>query len=306
MTDAKTEDAWNTFWERQNRKGGQGGGCLPEGWLGISERQRRVWHSFAKPLPKNGTILDLATGDGAVLSNIQEARKDLKLTGIDRATALPEAPRGIKLRGGIDMEELPFPDGHFAAVTSQFGFEYGDISAIATEIARVLAPNGRVGLLTHRLDGPIVAHNLKRREQIGWAIEQENLIEIARNSLALRETGIAAVPPAIAQAPEKGAAAHGPTSAAWEIAEAIRRTLHMGQNDTPQSVQAILDDIEAQAKNELGRIASLEMAAATASNREAFDAAMAHAGLSETGNAMVTDGLYPKAFADYRTYVLAN
>jgi len=313
MTDTNVHDAWNTFWERQNRGGAKGGakgnakgsGCLPEGWQGIAERQRNVWHSFARTLPKNARVIDLATGDGAVLSNLLEVRKDLKLTGIDRATTLPDAPRGTKLKGGISMEDLPFADNHFAAATSQFGFEYGDIGKIAVELARVLRPGGRVGLLTHRLDGPIVAHNRKRREQIGWAIEEQELPMIARNSLALRKSGIATIPQAIMQAPEKGAAAHGPRSAAWEIAEAIRRTLHLGRNDSAENVSAILDDIEAQAKNELGRIASLEQAAATASDIERFQAVMTQAGFTGNGSAMVTDGRYPKPFADYRTYTLA-
>lgn len=128
---------------------------------------------------------------------------------------------------------------------------------------------------------------------------------IARNSLALRKSGIATIPQAIMEAPEKGAAAHGPRSAAWEIAEAIRRTLHLGRNDSAENVSAILDDIEAQAKNELGRIASLEQAAATASDIERFQAVMTQAGFTGNGSAMVTDGRYPKPFADYRTYTLA-
>jgi len=304
MTDTNVHDAWNTFWERQDGSNAKNGGCMPAGWQGIADRQRQVWQSFAKPLPKNAKVLDLATGDGAVLSNLISARRDLKLTGIDRATILPNAPRGITLKGGVSMESLPFPDGAFAAVTSQFGFEYGDIGAIAVETARVLRKDGRVGLLTHRLDGPIVAHNRNRRDQIRWAIEEHDLPSIARGSLALRKSGIAAIPQAVIDAPEKGAAAHGPGSAAWEIAEAIRHSLHLGRNEAAENVAAVLDDIEAQAKNELGRIASLELAAATASDIESFDAAMSDAGFAQTGNAMVTDGHYPKPFADYRTYTL--
>ncbi len=309
MTETNVHDAWNTFWERQNRGGSgdrKGSGCLPEGWQSIAERQRQVWNSFARSLPKGARVLDLATGDGVVLTHLQENRRDLKLVGIDRATALPKAPPGTKLRGGVDMEKLPFPDDHFAGVTSQFGFEYGDIAAIAAEIARVLNPTGKVGLVTHRIDGPIVAHNRKRRMQIAWAIEENDLITIARNSLTLRKSGIAAIPQAIIEAPEKGAAAHGAGSAAWEISEAIRRTLHFGRNDDAQRVSSILDDILAQASNELGRISSLEKAAATASDTESFNEAMEKAGLHETGHAMVTDGRSPKPFADYRTFTLAD
>ncbi|WP_340587941.1 class I SAM-dependent methyltransferase [Erythrobacter alti] len=308
MTEANVHDAWNVFWERQSRRSGADAkrGSQPEAWQGIAERQRRVWLGLARTLPKGANVLDLATGDGMVLSCLQEKRRDLKLTGIDRATALPNAPRGIKLRGGVNMADLPFPDDHFAAVTSQFGFEYGDIAAVASEVTRVLKPDGKFALLTHRIDGPIVAHNRKRRAQIAWALEENDLVTVAKNSLSLRKAGIAAIPQAIIEAPEMGAKAHGPNSAAWEIAEAIRQTLHFGRNDDPQQVAALLDEILAQARNELGRIASLEVAAATASDSESMLEAMEKAGLREAEQAMVTDGRSPSPFADYWVFILAD
>lgn len=61
------------------------------------------------------------------------------------------------------MESLPFRDGEFAAVISQLGFEYGEVAKVAAEAARVLAPAGKVGLMVHRGDGPILEHSLARR-----------------------------------------------------------------------------------------------------------------------------------------------
>ncbi len=306
MTETSVHDAWNTFWDRNQARGNNGrGGCLPDGWRGIADTQQRVWQSFSRRLNKGARLLDLATGDGAVLIQISQARRDLKLTGVDRAENLPAAPKGITLQGGVEMEDLPFPDNHFAAVTSQFGFEYGDIARIASEIARVLQPGGVLGLVTHRLNGPIVAHNRKRREQIRWAIDEQGLPGQARRSLALRKAGIAAVPPAIEDAPAKGAEMHGEGSAAWEIAEAIRQTLHLGRNDDSDRVAAVLHDIEEQAANELGRIASLEAAATVASDADGMIDVLAKAGLRFRDEAMLTDGRSPDPFADYRTYTLA-
>ena len=304
MSETDAHDAWNTFWEREKRaaKPAGGGGCLPQGWAGIHNIQSRIWKDLANALPKNARVLDLATGDGMVLSQMLSARRDLKAIGIDRATALPKAPRGIELRGGVDMAKLPFPDGRFAAVTSQFGFEYGDIAKIAPEIARVLHSAGRVALMTHRADGPIVAHNRKRREQIAWAIEEQDLPQKAKNSLALRRAGLAMLPKDVIEAPEKGAALHGQASAAWEIAEAIRRTLHLGRQDAPAQVAAVLDNIAMQAENELGRIASLELAAETASDRDAVLGVMTDAGLQLVQERELVDGRYSSPFADFRVF----
>lgn len=304
MTDVSPHEAWNTFWERETRSGKsvRGAGCVSEGWRGIQEVQSAVWKRFGSTLPKNARVLDLATGNGMVLSAMVSARRDLKAIGIDRATALPPSPRGIDLRGGVDMSRLPFPDGRFAAVTSQFGFEYDNITAVAKEVARVVHPSGRIALMTHRADGPIVAHNRKRREQIAWALEEQGLLEKARNSLALRHAGIAMLPREVIEAPENGAALHGPQSAAWEIAETVRRTLHLGRQDDPSTVAAVLDDIAAQAENELGRIASLEAAAQAVAEPTAVIKVMTDAGLELVEERELLDGRSDRPFADYRVF----
>ena len=303
MTETNVHDAWSAFWERQGRTGGKrSGGCLPETQQSIDRMRAEVWKDFARSLPRNARVLDLATGDGLVMAHMLAARRDLKMTGIDRAAKLPPGPKGAKLKGGVSMEALPFPDTQFAAITSQFGFEYGDTAKVAVEAARVLRSDGRMALMTHRIDGPIVAHNRKRREQIAWAIDDQELLKQAKNSLGLRSAGIAAVPKPILEAPEKGAALHGQNSAAWEIAEAVRRTLHMGHRESPARVAQVIDEIGAQAQNELGRIASLELAAETASDTDTFLSALSGAGLECVEHRELTDGLSPQPYADFRIF----
>lgn len=304
MPDKNVHDAWNTFWERQPRSSGKGSGCLPQGWSSIDEVRAAVWKRFAEDLAEKARVLDLATGDGLVLAHMLSARPDLETIGIDRATALPQAPRGITLQGGVSMEDLPFEDDSFATITSQFGFEYGDVPKVAAEAARVLKPGGTMALITHRSDGPIVAHNRKRGEQVAWAIREQDLPSIACQSLALRNAGITDIPPAIAEAPARGAAAHGERSAAWEIAEAIRRTMLAGQREGPEYVRRVLDTIVMQAENELGRIASLELAASTASDHESFLGAIADAGFELVDTLELHDNHAPTPFADFRIFKL--
>jgi len=264
----ESRKAWDAFWDSSHASGSARGGCLPDAWQGIDKAQTQVWSEFARKLPRGARVLDLATGDGRVMAKMLHARRDLKPVGIDQASELPPPPKGTKIRTGVRMRNLPFPDESFAAVTSQFGFEYGDVAAAAGEINRVLRKGGRVAMITHREDSPIVAHNCNRREQIAWAIKEQDLPGKAKRCLQLRQLGVAAIPPEIQQAPTQGANQFGPQSAAWEIAEAIRRTMLVGQAESPARTAAVISEIEAKAQNELGRIDSLEMAAHTAGTGE--------------------------------------
>lgn len=295
--------AWNDFWA-DNQGSGNSGGCLPAGYRLIDAAQQQAWHSLARALPKSAQVLDLATGDGRVMRWLQAVRRDLKLTGADMADRLPAPPRGTKIKAGVRMEALPFPEARFHAATSQFGFEYGETAAVAKEAARVLRTGGTLAILTHRMDGPILAHNLKRRDQIRWAIEQQDLPAIAKRSLQLRQAGVAVIPQPIVQAPAEGARIYGPQSAAWEIAEAIKRSLVMGMRDHPANVAQLIDTIVSRARNELGRIASLEVACETTADEESFEASIAAAGFEAVARTALLEQGQSQAFADFRQYQL--
>ncbi len=293
------DKAWSDFWA-QNTKSGQDGGCLPAKYQGIDAAQRAAWHGFVRDLPRKSALLDVATGDGRVMRWILQKRSDVKPVGVDMAPELPAPPKGARVRSGVPMEELPFPDAKFDAVTSQFGFEYGDLEAAASEIARVLKPEGIVGLITHRIDGPILAHNAARREQIGWAIDEQTLIEVAKGNLKLRASGLQTVSTKIMNAPAIGAQQFGRGSAAWEIAEAVKQTLSLGARDHPANVARLLDTIRDRARNEIGRINSLEAACKQTADADGFESAVLAGGLTQVSAEPMVDNVSNQPFADFR------
>jgi SAM-dependent methyltransferase len=293
--------AWGEFWKRN--AGGDSTGCLPERWAAIENAQRAAWRGFAEDLPEGSALLDLATGDGRVLRWLREERADFDLQGIDRAPDLPQPPEDTTIRGGVAMEQLPFEDGTFHAVTSQFGIEYGDVAAIAGEIARVLEDDGRVGLMVHRGDGPILEHNLARRAAIAWAIEDKAVPATAIRALTDPRGGIDAAAQVAAALAMLGEKAHGRSSPAWEIPEAIRRAVLMGaqRGAETSAITVTIEAIAAQADNELGRIASLERACACADAREEFEAAFAAHGLAPGETSFVTEPS-GRVLADFLTF----
>jgi len=294
-----TGDPWGDFWVTQSDQGG--GGCLSARWSVIDDAQRATWQAFARALPSRAKVLDLATGDGRVMGWLIGARKDLKPDGVDLARSLPTPPKGSRSRGGIAMESLPFPDKSHDAIVSQFGFEYGQIEQVLTEIARVSRDGGRVGLMTHRRDGPILEHNVKRREGLAWVLDEAGLITKARASLSLQKMGFGP-PPAILEAPAKARQLFGEGSAGWELAEAIARTLTLGRNDRPEELERLLARLDGMARNEMGRIDSLEQACRRVEDQDALTALFEKSGFSLEDHELVRErSASRKPFADFWT-----
>lgn len=285
MASTPSTDPWGDFWALNARgaANGEAGGCLPQRWKAIEDAQRACWQSFVRDLPEGASLLDLATGDGRVLRWMQEVRPDLALTGIDLAPKLPPPPPGVTMHAGVAMERVSFEDDSLQAVSSQFGFEYGDVAKVAAEISRVLAPGGRVGLIVHRGDGPILEHNLKRQRELLWALREKGVAKKVKAAIAKGASEIDAAAKLAEKIAAAGAKKFGQGSPAWEIPEAIRRSCLMGRRAGVGSITETIGMIEGHAANELGRIRSLAGACKTADARDRLVAAFAAHGLDLTG-----------------------
>jgi len=115
--------------------------------LGLDRWWRRAAVRAIRPRP-GGTVLDLGCGTGD-LSHALSARA--RVVGLDvSARMLAAAARrwpGVPLVQGSAFQ-LPFRDGSFDAVASAFVLRnLNDIPAAFAELARVVAPGGRVALV---------------------------------------------------------------------------------------------------------------------------------------------------------------
>ncbi len=259
MTGTRSEAAWSAFWQA----GGAGpeSGCLPNALRQIDAVQREVWTAAVQKLPRNARVLDLATGDGAVLGKIRRVRPDLKLMGVDSAKRLPPAPKGVHLRAGVPMERLPFPNGHFELITSQFGFEYGDVPAISAEVARVLRPGGRFQFMVHHAGGPIVGHNEKRRAGLAWALQESGVLQRARALVHSRMYAPIPTPPSFRATAAEARRLFPGQPVAEEFCLAILQTLELGRTSPPAESAEVLHTLESRASNELQRVDALRGAA---------------------------------------------
>ena len=266
-------DGWADFWQ------GGVGACLPKAAGGTAGLLARCWQDFAATLPRKSELLDLATGDGAVLKTIRAARADLRLIGVDSAPRLPPAPPGLKLLPAVRMEKLPFPASRFAAVTSQFGLEYGETAVIAKEIARVLARSGLYRLVVHHRSSQLLAHNQARRAGLSWAIGDSMLLQQARTLVRARQLAALPTPERFRQAPAEALRRSEGGGVGAEIATAILQILDMGRARPPNLSLAALDDLDRKASAEMARIDALSAAACDLAGIERIGTQLRAAGL---------------------------
>lgn len=112
--------------------------------LGQDGRWRRLMVKGMRGSPGD-LILDVAAGTGSISRALEE--KGARVVALDlSAEMLSQHPGRLRVRAVAD--HLPFPDDTFDAVTFGYLLRYvDDPVATMTEIARVVRPGGRVGMV---------------------------------------------------------------------------------------------------------------------------------------------------------------
>ncbi|GGI91200.1 hypothetical protein GCM10007973_29380 [Polymorphobacter multimanifer] len=237
-----SEGAWSLYWAQAD-----GQACLPGMPAVLAGRIEGGWTAFAAGLPAGARVLDIATGNGAVLRVMARVRSDLDLTGVDSAQ-VRDTEGAFRVQGGVPAEALPFAQAHFGAVTAQFGLEYC-AAAAWREAARILRGGGVLRLVCHHALSAALVHNRARLAAM-VAMDAAGMFGLAREMAA-----------GGADDPVRGAAvlaarqAHAQQSIVMELPAAIGQAL--GRPDRGVLVAAI----ERQARGEMARLAAMDAAA---------------------------------------------
>ena len=153
-----------------------------------------LWTDFFASLTQGARVLDVCTGNGALIYIAQDVRGDLALTGIDKAAIDPAAyvraadASRADFRGKVDASALPFEDGAYQAVVSQYGIEYAPRPDALKEAIRVLAPGGSFRVLTHAAEGDVASGAPGQLSQTE-ALLKGDLFETARTAFSAMKRG---------------------------------------------------------------------------------------------------------------------
>ena len=183
------KDLWSDYWRTS-----QSNDCASDFPDDARQAIAGKWRDTFSALESGDGILDVATGNGALVALLAEVAAPelaLSVTGVDLAQIDPQANAGLSgaagiadlsFRGGTDAADLPFDDQSFTLVVSQFGLEYADFEKAIGEACRVA--KHRVKLLIHAADGAIVRQNGLIPGQVDWLRKELGLFDAAREQIA--------------------------------------------------------------------------------------------------------------------------
>ena len=153
---APVADSWDTYWHGTGDIGAYSAGGVTHPAI------LAFWDDFFEGVERDYStpkIIDIASGNGAVveraLSIFAGQPPDFTCLDVSAAAIANIRERFPHVHGIVtDAGSIPLESGSFDIATSQFGVEYAGPQAI-NEVARLLAPGGRLALLLHNQAGSI-------------------------------------------------------------------------------------------------------------------------------------------------------
>ena len=153
---SQVANSWDTYWHGTGDIGAYsiGGVNHPAILTFWDEFFQGVEQGYTKP-----KVIDIASGNGAVveraLATFGDEQPDFTCLDVSDAAITNIRERFPQVKGLVtDARSIPLDSGSFDVATSQFGVEYAGLEAI-NEVARLLAPGGRLALLIHSEAGSI-------------------------------------------------------------------------------------------------------------------------------------------------------
>ncbi len=157
---------WTEFWKQSTVTSFQS-----QSNINYDRNYALFWNRQWSQLIDNASIVDLATGNGAIAllaaKFASENNLNFHITGIDNADISP----ATQLSNVTDVSDLvkrvnflsstPIEDSKLAAqsfdlITSQYGFEYSDLTRSVEESRRIAKPHGRLALILHNEDSLLI------------------------------------------------------------------------------------------------------------------------------------------------------
>lgn len=182
---SRTDQGWADYWQHD----GDGGEVFVNAKGERHPALAEYWGAVFEGVPDSAAVIDIASGAGSIFAHLP-AGHGLDLFAADIAEGALKA-LAIRIPGVTitlcSADAVPYGDGRFELVVSQFGIEYAGINAFS-EAARLVAPGGRLSCLCHVEDGYIDSNNKAQLEEASL-VNETGFIDLAT---ALTKAGFSA------------------------------------------------------------------------------------------------------------------
>jgi len=274
--------AWRDYWREQRVAA-----CMPDNPASAAAIEAH-WRTVFAALADGSRVLDLATGNGVLLLWAAQAaaaaerhfvRTGVDLADIDPAQFLAEqapALRDATFLGKTSVEALPFADGQFDCVVSQYGLEYADLARSLGEAARVLVPGGRLYCLLHSDASAVVVQGGARLAEIDLLLGRNGPFVAMAQYVESRQTGrkvqraIRELTAAL-KAAQAHAAAHPPATTIHQLCGAILEMANGWERFRPADMAHWLSENGRRLRGQRQRLHDLQNAALDATRRDLLE-----------------------------------
>lgn len=181
--DDPRRQAWSSYWAQ-----GALHSCTGSFDARYSGAIGAFWDAVVAGIPPRSRLLDLATGNGALPLRLWETLGEAsgtRIDAVDLATLAPSwyAPAthpGIAFHSGVAMESLPFADGSFDRVFSQFGLEYARWPEALLECVRVAGDGAQLAFVMHHAGSVLVSVGREELANQAFLLAAGGMLDTAR------------------------------------------------------------------------------------------------------------------------------
>lgn len=243
MTDTD-RDHWSRFWQQGHIT--TFGASVADNYGGLA---RQFWESQFAGLGNGDTVLDVATGNGAIAVLAQQFAidkgLDIRVLAADAAIINPTLKSGgdemkrardqVQFLSGVACEQLSVRDNSIDLLSSHLGIEYSDLDRSIPEVSRVLVDHGRFAAIIHNAGSMVIGNSRRELDVYAAAFGELAVFERLRDYFdALGDTpDPGALRAAISRPAMKPVAA-----ALNEAVNALIR--HFGDTDTTRQLVAMI------------------------------------------------------------------
>jgi ubiquinone/menaquinone biosynthesis C-methylase UbiE len=179
--------AWNVYWQTGAQES-----CVTQSDKEVESALVGFWTQLLAELSPSASVVDLATGNGAVVHLLLKQSPGLNLVGIDQASINTDnadvisakRPKSPQFLSNVSILDMPFDAGSFSLATSQFGIEYAIKlnderagTAALDEVSRVLKKGGFAQFLMHHCDSALVQSNTRKQQELTQLLADGGLAE---------------------------------------------------------------------------------------------------------------------------------